>query len=291
MSMATLPDLPEELLEEISTFFDNGNTADPLVSEPNNTYRAMASTCKSLRAHYQRRLFSIIHLSTHHRVSHLQNLIDENSVLASYIRIINLEVDSMSEGMFQFPPLLAVLRAVNMFVPPTEIHLRIGSFWKHPGSLYSEVFNGLTHITDAPTSILHAVTRISDGDSRVVLPISTIKRFVNLRELDTRNVVFVDFKSSEDRLEAEDSTSYFPRSKLDVFAIMECNPSVIDIFNKEIFDFSALKMLSFGGFLTYAPIQYKHYASTLILTYLRGLGRYMTSAFFVIFRNANLPYT
>ncbi|KAF9473493.1 hypothetical protein BDN70DRAFT_885768 [Pholiota conissans] len=240
----SLPDLPGELLDEIAEFFYDPNSTDPSTSssEPNDIYRALVSTCKALRAHFQPRVFSVVHLAMPMRVCHLADLIEDNPLLASYIRVIRLDVDLKCEGMFEFPPLLAILRAVDTFSPPVEIHLHFST--ARVESLNTNTSHPCTHIGDAPTSFLRFVTRIYDHLlSDIFFPIAVLERCSNLRELDARNMLFVVSKASGIVPEG-DRVSHLLRPKLDVLDVSHCDPTVLRILSEEIFDLSVVKRVS-----------------------------------------------
>ncbi|KAF9473500.1 hypothetical protein BDN70DRAFT_378356 [Pholiota conissans] len=180
MSNDYLSSLPEEMLEEISKFFQHGD----LVNEPGRSYRSLAQTCKSLRAHFQRRLFSYLYLPVDTRIRTFAELIQDNPILASYIRRIGLEVDDMCMGHFQYTPLLAIMHAASSFGTPPEIHLYIRPLTNVVDELGANTpSNTMTHIFNAPPTILQAISSLHIGRMEQEIPAGLFELFPNLRVL------------------------------------------------------------------------------------------------------------
>ncbi|KAF9470491.1 hypothetical protein BDN70DRAFT_998917 [Pholiota conissans] len=244
MSSDYLSSLPEEMLDEISKFIQRVYTSDPLFPqndlEAKKSYRALAQTCKSFRAHFQRRLFSNIDLSDETRLRKLAELVQNNPVLASYIRMIDLKVDHMCMDFLQYSPLLAIMHAASSSGTTPKICLQIGIFWRFSHLLQNDLpSNMITHLLNAPQTILHAITNLQCGNIEPAYPVGLFKLFPNLRLVGGYNFVV----SSNDCL-AEDHTSgsQFFRPKLDVLVLDYCTLATIKMLCEEILDLSALKI-------------------------------------------------
>lgn len=235
MSNDYLSTLPEEMLEEISNFFDVYYD----YNEPHETYRALAQTCKSLRAHFQRRLFSYLYLPVDTRIRTFAKLIRDNPNLASYIRTIRLEVDDMCMGHFQYLPLLAIIHAASSSGTPPEILLSMGffsNFFDSDDLGFNLPSNTITHTLDAPQIILHAITNLHVRDVEQAIPVGLFRLLPNLRVLCGSRFAL----PSDDSLE-EDHTTQFFRPKLNVLMLISCNPATIKMLCEQILDLSALK--------------------------------------------------
>ncbi|KAF9470850.1 hypothetical protein BDN70DRAFT_939382 [Pholiota conissans] len=248
MSNDYLSSLPGEMLDEISKFFRHGDASHSadidVINEPEKSYRSLAQTCKSLRAHFQPCLFSNLYLRVDTRIRTFAELIQDNPILASYVRIIGLEGHSMW-GHFRYPPLLAIMRAASSFGTPPEIYLYIGSLFNfddEPG--INILSNTMTHIVNAPQTILHAITELEIGCTEQVIPAGLFELFPNLRVLYGSRLVL----SSNDCL-AEDHTSQFFRPKLDALVLRSCSP---DCYERIIF--SSFPFLAYAIPLTFRPM-------------------------------------
>ncbi|KAF9470338.1 hypothetical protein BDN70DRAFT_998965 [Pholiota conissans] len=238
MSTDYLSSLPAEMLDEISTFFQHDYTLDPSFLrnnlEPKKSYRALAQTCKSLCAHFQHRLFSNIDLSAETSILKLAEIVQNNPVLASYIRIIDLGMDTMCMGFFQYPPLLAIMHVSSSSGTPPEIRLYIEALWIH--ALPSIT---ITHILNAPQTILYAITdfQVSMG---WVIPVGLFRLLPNLRVVCGSRFIL----SSKD-YSAEDHTSQsqFFHPKLNVLMLKSCHSADIKMLCEQILDLSTLKEL------------------------------------------------
>ncbi|KAF9472362.1 hypothetical protein BDN70DRAFT_482728 [Pholiota conissans] len=234
MSNDYLSSLPEEMLEEISKFFEHGYT--------NSSYSALAQTCKSLRPYFQRRLFSIVDLTAEIPVRTFAELIQVNPILASYIQTIDLEVDNMCMGLFQYPPLLAIMHAVaSSSGTLPEIHLCIGALWSYANELSNDIpLNTLTHILDAPQNILDAITHLRVADSmEETIPVGLFRLLSNLRIVSGYfEASSIGDKSSSNCLK-EDHTPEFFRPKLDELSLGHSNPATITMLCEQILDLSA----------------------------------------------------
>ncbi|KAF9471080.1 hypothetical protein BDN70DRAFT_978874 [Pholiota conissans] len=230
MSKDYLSSLPGEMLEEISKFFredDNG---------PHQSYRSLAQTCKSLRAHFQRRIFSYLYLPVDTRIRKFAELLRNNPILASYIRKIGIEVDDMCMGHFQYPPLLAIMHAAGT---SSRICLYIGSSTKFFNELCVDIpSNTMTHIFNAPQIILHAITSLHIRSTEQAIPVSLFRLLPNLRMLYGSHLLL----TLNVRL-AEDHTTQFFRPKLDALVLRHCNPAVITMLCEKILDLSAVNEL------------------------------------------------
>ncbi|KAF9470237.1 hypothetical protein BDN70DRAFT_939895 [Pholiota conissans] len=237
MSRDYLSSLPEGMLEEISKFFEHGYTY--------SSYSALAQTCKSLRAHFQRRLFSNVDLAAGIRIRIFAELIQVNPILGSYIQTILLEADRMYMGLFQYPPLLAIMNAVSAASSSgtlPKIHLYMQFRHHFLNELPSDTF---THILNAPQNILDAITdftatvRIAEA-----VPVGLFRLLSNLRQLYGFGLVL---SSVSDKLSnnhsAEDHTPEFFRPKLDELKLNDCNPTTITMLCEQILDLSAVKDL------------------------------------------------
>ncbi|KAF9471825.1 hypothetical protein BDN70DRAFT_998470 [Pholiota conissans] len=237
MSNDYLSSLPEEVLEEISKFFHDAS--DLWRSEPHQSYRALARTCKSLRAHFQRRVFSYLYLSTETRIRTFAELIQDNPILASYIRTIRLEVDNRCRGHFQYPPLLAIMHAASSSGIPPEITLSVGTFSKFVDDWGVNIpSNTMTYIFNAPQTILHAITELEIRRMEQAIPVSLFRLLPNLCILFGSCLAL----SSDDHF-AEDYSSQFFRPKLDVLMLYSSNPTTITMLCEQILDLSAVKQL------------------------------------------------
>ncbi|KAF9470604.1 hypothetical protein BDN70DRAFT_888933 [Pholiota conissans] len=245
MSSDYLSSLPEEMLDEISKFIQRVYTSDLSFDrndhEAKKSYRALAQTCKSLRPHFQRRLFSNIDLSAETRPRKLAELVQINPVLASYIRMIDLQVDNMCMGSLQYSPLLVIMHAASSSGTTPKIRLHIATPWSYanvPGNNLPS--NTITHILNAPQTIMHAITDLRCGYTvmKPSFPVSLFKLFPNLCIVGAYDIVV----SSDDCL-AEDHTSgsQFFRPKLNVLMLDSCTTATIKMLCEEILDLSALK--------------------------------------------------
>ncbi|KAF9472322.1 hypothetical protein BDN70DRAFT_887136 [Pholiota conissans] len=240
MSNDYLSSLPGEMLDEISKFFQHGDASHPadVVDEPEKSYLALAQTCKSLRAHFQCRLFSNLYLPADTHIRKIAELIQDNPILASYIRMIGLQFGSMC-GLFQYPPLLAIMHAASSFGTPPEIYLYIGSLPNFVDELGVNIpSNTMKHIFNAPPSILHAITSLYVEYIEQEIPATLFKLLPNLRILYGSRLVL----SSNDRL-AEDHTSQLFRPKLNALVLHSCSPATITMLCEQILDLSAVKEL------------------------------------------------
>ncbi|KAF9472188.1 hypothetical protein BDN70DRAFT_998284 [Pholiota conissans] len=250
MSNDYLSSLPEDMIDEISTFFQHGNTLlsfNRNDSEPNKSYRALAQTCKSLRAHFQRRLFSHLYLPVCPRICKFMELVQNNPILASYIQTIALEVDNTCMGHFQYPPLLAIMHAASSFGTSPKICLHIGYHWSLIDELVNLPFpsNTLTPILNAPQTILHAVTDIQVERMNVAIPVSLFRLLPNLRLVHGSRFFLssIDDKSSDnDNCSSEDHTVKYFRPKLDVLILDLCNLDTVKMLCEQI-DLSAIQEL------------------------------------------------
>ncbi|KAF9474106.1 hypothetical protein BDN70DRAFT_962239 [Pholiota conissans] len=240
MSNDYLSSLPEEMLDEISTFFGEDD------NEPHQSYRSLAQTCKSFRVHFQRRLFSNVDLAAENCVRTLAEFIQVNPILASYIQTIGLKGDNMCMGLFQYPPLLAIIRAAaSSSGTLPSVHLYIGALWSYANELGNDIpLNTLTHILNAPQNILDAITHLRVTDSmEAAIPAGLFRLLSNLRVVSGYFVVSsIDDKSSSNR-SAEDHTPEFFRPKLDELSLGGSNPATITMLCEQILDLSAVKEL------------------------------------------------
>ncbi|KAF9470455.1 hypothetical protein BDN70DRAFT_939698 [Pholiota conissans] len=249
MSNDYLSSLPEEMLEEISKFFQHDDASYPgdVVDEPRKSYRALAQTCKSLRPYFQRRLFSIVDLTAEIRVRTFAELIQVNPILASYIQTIDLQVDNMCMGLFQYPPLLAIMHAAaSSSGTLPKIHLCIGDLRSYYGNELSNDIprNTLTHILNAPKEILDAITHLrvtySMGEA---IPVGLFRLLSNLRVVSGYFVVSSISDKSSNNCSADHTPEFF-RPKLDELTLSSNNPATIAMLCEQILDLSALKVLS-----------------------------------------------
>lgn len=242
MSSDYLSSLPEEMLDEISKFIRRVYTSDLSFDrndhEAKKSYRALAQTCKSFRAHFQRRLFSNIDLRDETRLLKLAELVQSNPVLASYIRTIDLDMDNMCMGLFQYPPLLAIMHTASSSGTSPKICLYIGNLRSYADELGNDLpSNTITHILDAPHTILHAITDLH-SHMETAFPVGLFRHLPNLRLVGGCNFVV----SSNDCLaENHTSGSQFFRPKLDVLVLNYCTLATIKMLCEQILDLSALK--------------------------------------------------
>ncbi|KAF9470591.1 hypothetical protein BDN70DRAFT_926414 [Pholiota conissans] len=224
MSNDYLSSLPEDMLEEISKFFD-----------------ALAQTCKSLRAHFQRHLFSNVELTDQIRVLAFAELVEANPLLTSYIQTILLEADQMYMGLFQYPPLLAIIHAAaSSSGTLPEIHLCIELSYQF---LEDELPVGtFTHILDAPQNILDAIT---DLNATLIIespiPVGLFKLLPNLRQFC--GYVLILSSIFDNNPLTEDHTPEFFRPKLDELMLSNCSPAIITTLCEQSLDLSAVKNL------------------------------------------------
>ncbi|KAF9474108.1 hypothetical protein BDN70DRAFT_997251 [Pholiota conissans] len=238
MSNDYLSSLPEEMLEEISEFFDQYYTY--------SSYSALAQSCKSLRPYFQRRLFSNVELAAEIRIRTFAELVQVNPILASYIQTIDLEVDNMCMGLFQYPPMLAIMHAVSSSSGTLpEIQLDIGALLSYANELGDDIpSNTLTHILNAPQNILDAITylRVTYSMEKAI-PFSLFRLLSNLRIVSGYFLVYPISDTSSNNRSAEDLTPEFFRPKLDELSLDGSDPATITMLCEQILDLSVVKEL------------------------------------------------
>ncbi|KAF9472321.1 hypothetical protein BDN70DRAFT_887130 [Pholiota conissans] len=263
-----LSSLADEMLDEISTFFGHGwygshppimmhdfaffrdlhgDTLRPSFTQhdhdPYMSYRALAQTCKSFCAHFQPRLFSHLYLPLDSHMRKVAELIQDNPVLASYIRMIGLEVDRKGISLFEYPPLLAIMQAASSSGTPPRIILYIGTgYTAIYGRSREFISDTISHILTAPQIILHAVTHLDIAD----MPFSAglFRLLCNLRVVWCyRFAAFSISNKSFSNRSAEDATPNFFCPKLDALKLYSCNPATIKMLCEQILDLSAVKEL------------------------------------------------
>ncbi|KAF9472361.1 hypothetical protein BDN70DRAFT_938244 [Pholiota conissans] len=231
-----LSSLPEEMLEEISKFFKHGYT--------NSSYSALAQSCKSLRPHFQRRLFSNVNLAAEIRLRKFTELIRVNPILASYIRTISLTTDNMCMGLFQYSPLFAIMHAVSSSSGTlAEIHLKIGALLNYSNEIRNNLrLSKRTHILNAPQNILDAITHLQVTDNmEEAIPAGLFSLLSNLRVVSGYFVVSSISDKPSNNCSAEDHTPEPFRPKLHELKLGGSNPATITMICEQILDLSAVK--------------------------------------------------
>ncbi|KAF9470891.1 hypothetical protein BDN70DRAFT_939354 [Pholiota conissans] len=238
MSNDPFSSLPEEMLEEISKFFQRGD----VVTEPHKSYSALAQTCKTLRPYFQRRLFTNVDLTAEIRIRTFAKLVQVNPILASYVQTILLPANHMYMGLFQYPPLLTIMHAVNTAsysgtLP--EIHLCI----EHQYVLTDQNLppNIFTYILYAPQNILDAITKLTAGQSAAAFPVGLFRLLPNLRQLCGYHLILssiIDYNPS-----AEYRTPEYFRPKLNKLSLGGIYTTTIRMLSEQILDLSTVKDL------------------------------------------------
>ncbi|KAF9472553.1 hypothetical protein BDN70DRAFT_900465 [Pholiota conissans] len=238
MSNDYLSSLPEEMLEEISKFFKHRYT--------NSSYSALAQSCKSLRPHFQRRLFSHVNLAAEIRVRKFAETIRVNPILTSYIQTISLTTDNMCMGLFQYPPLLAIMHATaSSSGTLPEIHLCIGALLNDSNEIRNDLhLSKRTHILNAPQNILDAITHLQvtdDMEEAPAIPAGLFRLLFNLRIVSGYFVVSSISDKPSNNCSADNHTPEFFRPKLDELSLGGSNPATITMICEQILDLSAVK--------------------------------------------------
>ncbi|KAF9470621.1 hypothetical protein BDN70DRAFT_888929 [Pholiota conissans] len=236
MSNDYLSSLPREMLDEISKNFPPGYKY--------RSYSSLAQTCKSFRAQFQRRLFSYVDLAIGIRIHTFAELIQVNATLASYIQTIYLVGDNMCMGLFQYPPLLAIMHAAASSSDTLpEIHLCILALWSCSHEPRNDLPpNAFTHILSAPQNILDAITHLRVTDSmEQVLPVGLLRLLSNLRVVSAYFIVPSISDDLSSNCPTEDQKPEFFRPKLDELTLGSNNPAIIAMLCEQILDLSAVK--------------------------------------------------
>ncbi|KAF9472368.1 hypothetical protein BDN70DRAFT_938249 [Pholiota conissans] len=142
-------------------------------------------------------------------------------------------------GLFQYPPLLAIMHAASSSGTSPKICLYIGTFRSYADVLGNDLpSNTITHILNAPHTILHAITDLQYSHMEPAFPVGLFRHLPNLRLVGAYGFIV-----SSDGCLAEDHTSQsqFFRPKLVVLVLDSCTPSTIKMLCEQILDLSALK--------------------------------------------------